>query len=143
MEISSQHVGQATTDLHFFLCSLLGKAEITKPATIRKPPAIIEMVNDSPKKRTALSTVTNGSSVETKEALADPMIPSPAKNDQKATTVEKKAIASVAATPEVVCGSETPLNKAMQQYDSDALSMMKALLAIAVLVPTTWELMIM
>jgi hypothetical protein len=109
----------------------------------KKPPATIERVSFSPKKSTALITVTSGSSVDTKEAFAAPILPSPAKNDQKATTVEKNAIASVAVTPKALSGSDTPLERAMHKYDTEALRIMKALPAIAVLVPTTRELMMM
>lgn len=96
----------------------------------KKPPATIERVSFSPKKSTALITVTSGSSVDTKEAFAAPILPSPAKNDQKATTVEKNAIASVAVTPKALSGSDTPLERAMHKYDTEALRIMKALPAI-------------
>ena len=82
--------------------------ETTKAVTIRIPPRSVKREGFSPKKKIALSTVTKTSNVETKEALDAPILLSPAKNDQNATTVEKKARESVANRPAHVLGNCAP-----------------------------------
>lgn len=101
---------------------------------IHTPPKILIDESRSPKNSIAQRTVTKGSKVDTSDVSVGPIRPSPKKNAQNATTVEKRAIAIVASIPSVVFGGWKPLLQArmtIKEKEAESMIMAEHILAVS------------